>query len=232
MKLAIVQPYFFPYIGYLQLIDAVDKFVVYDDVHFMKKRWINRNYILIAGQPSFIIVPLRKASQNKLIKDVEIAGESGWRAKMLRSVELAYKKAPFFNDGFAVVHEVISRDEPKISNLAVASLKAVARYLDIKTEFVDTSTVYDNSQLRAQERILNICEIERASAYINPIGGVPLYSKKAFNDKNISLNFLKPNPPLYKQYGADFTPSLSIIDVLMFNSRDKIKEYLLCYELV
>ncbi|MBI4383711.1 MAG: WbqC family protein [Nitrospinae bacterium] len=232
MKLAIVQPYFFPYIGYFQLIGAVDKFVVYDDVHFMKKRWINRNYILIAGQPSFIIVPLRKVSQNKLIKDVEIADESGWRAKMLRSVELAYKKAPYFNDGFAVVHDVVNKNESQISNLAAESLKAVARFLGIETEFVDTSTIYNNSHLRAQERILNICEVERASAYINPIGGIPLYSKEAFGDKNINLNFLKPAPPPYKQYAADFVPSLSIIDVLMFNPRDKIKEYLGHYELV
>lgn len=232
MKIAVVQPYFFPYIGYYQLINAVDKFVIYDDVNFMKKRWINRNNILISGQPSFIIVPIKKISQNKLIKDVEIANDLKWKAKMLKSLEMAYKKAPSFNEAFSLIENVLNRHEPSISKLATASLRTVSEYLEIGTEFVNSSTVYNNSNLKAEERILDICTREGADGYINPIGGTELYSEKNFNDKNIRLNFLKTSSVEYPQFQKDFVPFLSIIDILMFNSQKKAQEFLHQYQLI
>ncbi|MFQ5716990.1 MAG: WbqC family protein [Nitrospinales bacterium] len=232
MKLAIVQPYLFPYIGYFQLINAVDKFVVYDDVHFMKKRWINRNNILIGGKPSFFTVPLKKVSQNKLIKDVEIVDGSKWRPKILRSVELAYKRAPCFQQAYSLVEEVLLRDETHISKLAAASLKAVSRFLDIDTKFVDSSTFYKNPDLKSQERILDICKQEAADWYFNPVGGTELYSREKFSEENIRLNFIKTLPIEYKQYKNDFVPSLSIIDALMFNPKETVREFLNQYELI
>lgn len=232
MKIAIVQPYFFPYIGYYQLINAVDKFIVYDDVNFMKKRWINRNHILIGGEPRFITVPLKKVSQNKLIKDVEIDNDSKWKQKILRSIELAYKKTPMHDTVFPLIQRVIHSEETHISRLATLSLKTVAEYLGFDTDFVDSSTVYENSPLKAQDRILDICRQESADAYINPIGGTELYSREDFLNNKVRLNFLKPSAIEYPQYHHAFVSPLSIIDVLMFNARERVREFLEQYTLV
>ena len=226
MKIGIVQPYFFPYIGYFQLIHAVDKFVVYDDVNFMKKKWINRNQILVAGKPSFITVPLKKASQNKLILETQIIDDNKWKFKMLKNVKSAYGRAPMFNSAFTLVESVLNRSQIDINQLALDSIKSVCQYLDVNTHFINSSTRYQNAQLKSQDRILDICIREQANCYLNPIGGINLYSKEAFMEKNIRLNFVQPFANKYQQFGGSFVPFLSIIDVLMFNPKETIKKYL------
>ena len=232
MKIGIMQPYIFPYIGYFQLINAVDKFVIYDDVNFINKGWINRNRILNNGKDSLFSIPLKEASQNKLINEIEVNWDSAWKSKFLKTLEQCYKKAPFYQEILTIIEETLQVDNEPISKVIENNLRLICHYLDIKTEIVSSSAIYQNSHLKAQERILDICLQEKATQYINPIGGLELYDKDFFEVKNIKMNFIQSNPIEYKQYKNEFVPWLSMIDVLMFNSKEQIKEFLNSYELV
>ncbi len=230
--LGIMQPYVFPYIGYFQLINAVDKFVVYDDVAFINKGWINRNNILVGGKASMFTIPLVGASQNRLIREIEIDNLTIWSKKFLKTIEQSYKKAPFYQEGIAILEQVFKCPSNNIAELATTSLKETCKYLKINTEIVESSSVYNNQNLKAQARILDICLQEEATRYINPIGGIAIYDKQLFADNNILLNFIKSKPVIYKQFGQGFVPWLSMIDVLMFCSVDEIHAHLIKFELV
>ncbi len=230
--MGIMQPYFFPYIGYFQLINAVDKFVVYDDVNFIKKGWINRNNILLNAQASMFTIPLIGASQNKLINEVEVENLDIWSKKFLKTIEQGYKKAPFYQECFKILEQVFNFPVKNIAELATASLKETCKYLEIKTEIVEHSSIYANQDLKAQNRILDICLQEKSIHYINPSGGMAIYDKQLFADNKILLNFIKSKPVQYKQFNNVFVPWLSMIDVLMFCSVEEIHEHLNKFELV
>lgn len=232
MKLGIMQPYIFPYIGYFQLINAVDKFVIYDDVNFINKGWINRNRILNNGKDSLFTIPLKEASQNKLINEIDINWDIAWKSKFLKTLEQCYKKTPFYSEILPIIEQTLSIDNEPVSKVIEHNLRLICNYLDIKTEIISSSTIYKNTHLKAQERILDVCLQEKASQYINPIGGLELYDKDFFEIKGIQLNFIKSNPIEYPQFKNEFVPWLSMIDVLMFNSKEKIKEFLDNYELI
>jgi hypothetical protein len=232
MKIGIMQPYIFPYIGYFQLINAVDKFVIYDDVNFINKGWINRNRILNNGKDSLFSIPLKEASQNKLINEIEVNWDSAWKSKFLKTLEQCYKKAPFYQETLLIIEETFSIDHEPISKVIEYNLRLICGYLDIKTEIISSSAIYENTHLKAQERILAICLQEKATQYINPIGGLELYDKDFFEAKNINLNFIKSKSIEYPQFKNEFVPWLSIIDVLMFNSKEIVKDFLGNYELM
>jgi len=232
MRLAIMQPYFFPYIGYFQLIGSVDKFVLLDDVNFINQGWINRNRILINNSDFVFTVPINKVSQNILIKETFIIKDNKWKSKFLRTLELAYKKAPSFDEAFPVISGIIHFNELNLSSYIYNSLTILSAYLGIETSIVPTSTAYNNAHLKAQDKIIDICLQEKAEHYINPIGGMELYSKSEFKRRNIYLSFIKSIPISYNQFGKEFIPWLSIIDVMMFNSREAISDFLKQYSLV
>ena len=230
MKLAITQPYFFPYLGYFQLINAVDKFVFYDDVNFMKNGWINRNRIIINKAPHYFTVQLKGASSNKLINEVEFRDN---RPKLKKTIQVTYKRAPFFEDVWHVIEECLNFETEYIGELASFSVKRVCQYLGIKTIFEDSSKSYSGTKgLGKNERLYEICKINNAATYINPPGGKKLYKKDDFKKENIELLFLKPKFTKYRQFSDEFIPRMSIIDVMMFNSVEKIKEMLDNYELI
>jgi hypothetical protein len=233
MKVAIMQPYFFPYIGYFQLIAAADKFVVYDDVNYINRGWINRNNFLVNGVTTLIQIPLSGASQNKLINEVEILNEAKWKVKILRTIEQSYKKAPFFLAVYDLIESQINKGHTHIARLNVESTLAVCKYLGINTQIIPSSSCYQNKQLRGQNRILDICKKENADHYINPIGGIELYDRELFNENQIQLNFIQSSAVSYQQFNNVFAPYLSIIDVLMFCEPEYIKTKLLkAYELI
>lgn len=226
MKIAIMQPYIFPYIGYFQLIADVDKFVVLDDVNFINKGWINRNRILINGKDNLFTIPLEKSSQNKLINEIEISNEIKWKIKFIKSIELSYKKAPYYKNIFPLIEYIINSDKNKISEFNLNCIKVLNDHFDINTTIVPSSSVYNNKELKADDRILDICLKENVRTYINPIGGIELYNKDKFKESGVDLYFIKTNSIQYKQFENPFVPWLSIIDVMMFNSTTRIKEYL------
>jgi len=233
MKIAVMQPYLFPYVGYFQLITAVDKFIILDDVNFINKGWINRNRLLINGEPSFFTVPLQKASQNKLIRDIQIAPDIKWRDTLLKTFQFNYSKAPYYNEVYPGLRELFSRDVNNIVELNYLSIQHTCCYLDIKTEIIPDPGRYENWHLNGQHRILDICIQQNADQYINPIGGMELYSRDLFEQACIKLVFLKSCAEPYTQFRHPFVPNLSILDMMMFCKPDEIKNNLLSkYKLI
>ena len=227
-----MQPYFLPYIGYLQLMNAVDQFVLYDDVNYINKGWINRNRLLVNGKDYLFTVPLKEASQNKLINEIELSDDPQWRGKLLKTAEQAYKKAPFYGQAYPIMEQIVNLKNPTIAELILESLIILKQYLSIETEIVATSSSYKNADLKAQTRILDICQQAGATHYINPIGGVELYDKAVFAAQNIRLSFIKSKAVQYPQFKNEFVPWLSIVDVLMFNEPAVIQGFLGEFELV
>jgi hypothetical protein len=232
MKLGIMQPYFFPYIGYLQLLNAVDKFVIYDDVNYINKGWINRNNILVNGKPNLFTIPLSEVSQNKKINEISISTNTKWTISFLKTIEHSYKKAPYFCDFFPVIKESIMSPKVNLSEYVHDSIINVCRYLKIDTQIISSSSKYENAEIKSSDRILDICIKENASDYINAIGGMELYNRKEFLDHGIRLSFLKTSEINYSQFNNDFCSGLSIIDVLMFNSVAETNVFLEKYSLL
>ena len=226
MKLALMQPYLFPYIGYFQLLAQVDRFVFYDDVNFIKNGWINRNRLLLQGEPRYFTVPLRDASPFRKILEVEIAPGSGWRRTMRESIRHAYGKAPHFTAVAALVERVLDTGTSRIGELAKESVRAVVEHLGLVTDLVDSSTRYGNESLSGAARVVDICRREGASDYYNAPGGRALYDADDFGRHGIALHFVQPQPIEYRQGSAAFVPGLSIIDVLMHNDPMQTRELL------
>jgi WbqC-like protein family len=231
-KLGIMQPYLFPYIGYFQLINAVDKFVVYNDVSFIKQGWINRNNILVNGRPFLFTIPVKNISSYSLIREVEVSYDIEWRSKLLKTIQESYRKAPYFKNAFQIIENTFYTKEQYISRLATKSILEIAKYLEIETELQESSAIYQNNGLRSQARVIDICKKELTSQYINPIGGNKLYCKDVFKDHGLQLNFIKTCPLKYNQFKSNFVGNLSIIDVLMFNSPSEVSMMLKEYELL
>jgi hypothetical protein len=231
-RLAIMQPYFFPYIGYWQLIHAVDRFVIYDDVNYIKGGWINRNRVLINGEPAFITVPLCQPSSFKRICDISLQPSLLWRDKLARTVEITYRKAPFFTEVFPIIEKLIRYEAGNLTDYLAHQLQTLTAFMEIKTEFVVSSRCYGNNELSSQERILDICKQEGASTYINPQGGQTLYDTEAFNSADIDLRFIVMRPLTYKQRTPGFVSFLSIIDTLMEIGPIEIKLHLNAFDLM
>ena len=234
-SIAIMQPYIFPYLGYFQLINAVDQFIFYDDVTFIKGGWINRNNILINKEKKLFTIPLDNPSSNKLICDTHVNRVlyHKWKKKFLKSLVQSYKKAPYFDEIFSLINDVLSKSNDNLSQLALKSVISVTRFLEMETIF-STSSVenFDSGHLNAQSRVIDMVQKNKGDVYINAIGGKELYNKQVFKENNLDLFFLKPELKSYEQFDIDFIPGLSIIDVLMFNSKEECKRLLKSYQLV
>ncbi len=224
MRIAVMQPYVFPYLGYYQLVHSVDIFVFFNDVNYIKKGWINKNNILVGTGSYKFTIPVKDASQNKPICLIELSNYKEWKDKFLKTVESCYKKAPFFSAGFDLINTVLNQPTTFISELAERSIKEVAAYLNFKTMFEQSCDLaYNREAVNGQEKIVEICKLKGATSYINPANGRELYSKEEFKKKNIELYFIRMNEISYMQYSKEkFIPSLSIIDILMFNDKETI----------
>lgn len=232
MKIAIMQPYLFPYVGYFQLINAVDTFVIYDDVNYINKGWINRNNILVNGKANLFTISLKDASQNKLINEIELLFSEVEKNKLLKTLNMSYKKTPFFEPVYQIFENQLNFKSNNISDFNLFGIKQVCDYLQIKTTLRPTSSSYNNSELSGEERIIDICNKESANIYINPIGGRDIYTPDKFLNSKIQLYFIKSNNINYKQFKNEFVPWLSIIDVMMFNSVEEIQLMLNQFELI
>jgi len=233
MKLAIMQPYFLPYIGYFQLVNAVDTFVIYDNIKFTKKGWFHRNRILVDGRGKMFTVPLKNSSDYLHVVQRELADSFNSESKrILRRIKAAYQKAPYYKDVMPLIELCLHRGTGNLFDFIYTSLMLLVQHLDISTEIVISSTIDINHTLRAQDKVLAICEGLSADTYINAIGGQGLYKAEAFEDRGIELLFIKAEPAEYKQFDNEFVPRLSIIDVMMFNPKGKVQECLHDYSLI
>lgn len=225
MKVAIMQPYFFPYIGYFQLINAVDIFVLYDEIEYTKKGWINRNRLLKNGSDELFSLPLKKDSDFLMINQRYLS--DNWsvdKKKLLNTFNEAYRKAPFFKETFILIEQCLNYSNINLFHFLYESIKCICNHLNIETKLVVSSTLDFDNSLKAADKVLNICKVLKANEYINPIGGLELYNKDFFKKDDIVLHFLKAKNVTYKQFENNFIPFLSIIDVLMFNSIEEVKK--------
>jgi len=226
MKLAIMQPYFLPYIGYWQLIAEVHTFVVYDNIKYTKKGWINRNRFLKNGVEAVFSLPLRKDSDFLNVNQRFLA-DSFDRGDLLNRFQEAYRKAPEFCSVMPLMEAIIQNPASNLFEFIFTSIKSVCEFLGIRTPLVVSSTIDCDHSLKAAGRVQAICKSLGADIYVNPAGGMELYSKEDFAKRGIDLKFLKPKPFEYPQSGNPFVPWLSIMDVLMFNRKTLIKGKLL-----
>lgn len=231
MSVAIMQPYFFPYIGYFQLIAAVDKFVIYDNIKYTKKGWINRNRILLNSRETMLSLPLKKGSDASNICNRELATEYS-PDKLLNQLKEAYRSAPYFNITFPLLEKIIHNQNTNLFQYLYYSLVVLCEHLDISTEIIISSEIVIDHELKNQDKVIAICEAVGASTYVNPIGGLELYTKDIFLGRGVELKFIKSLQIEYPQQGGAFIPWLSIIDVLMFNSIDSARIMLGDYHLI
>ena len=229
MRVAIVQPYLFPYLGYYQLAVSVDRWVFFDDVMYIKRGYINRNYILLNGAAHRFSVPIREQSNLRAINEHYVILPFH---KILKAIAQAYAKAPYFSHVFPMVASVLDGRETNIARIAGASLHAVLDYLGIGIQDSWSSAFSGHQHLKAQDRVLAICMTMGASEYVNPIGGVELYDEETFAARGIRLLFHRMRPVSYRQGDFPFVPNLSMIDVLMHNHPDRVTTLLREYDQV
>lgn len=233
MKVGIMQPYIFPYIGYWQLINSVDKFVILDDVNYIMRGYINRNSILLNGKPYRFTISIRKASQERLIMDTKLSFGHEEREKFLKTIRNAYRNAYCYENVMPLIEEIINNKENDLTKFIKFSIERIMQYLQIQTEILSSSEIQKNNALKGEERIIEICQRLKADTYINPCGGRKLYNSENFANNNIELFFLDTysNKIIYDQGKESFERNLSIIDVLFFNDVETIKGFLREYEL-
>jgi len=233
MKIAIMQPYFLPYIGYFQLMNAVDAFVVYDNIEYTKKGWINRNRILLNGEPTYISLPLRKSPDHDHVRDKFIAEDfyERDRAKLMRRIEGEYRKAPCYEYVHEWLDQMLEAGTGNLFDFLLHSLRMVKERLEIGTPMIVSSTIDCDHTLKGADRVLSICKALGATGYLNPQGGVGIYDPERFRANGVDLSFLFAHSTSYDQFKEPFVPWLSILDVMMFNPVEHIREMLLNYDL-
>lgn len=224
-----MQPYVFPYIGYFQLIRDVDVFVVYDDVNFRKRSWINRNRILLNNEAHLFTLNLCEASSSKWINEIVIGNN---QQTLIKTFRHAYARAPYFEQTMPLLETLLLYPEPRLDRYLMHQLESLARYLGMHTRFILSSDVEKDNSLKGQDKLLAICDALGADSYTNAIGGQNLYSKEDFANLGIDLKFIKSHDIRYRQFGAEFVSWLSIVDVLMFNSVTDIRRFLDAYDLI
>ena len=256
MKLAIMQPYFMPYLGYFQAIAAVDKYILYDQLTYILNGWVNKNRIRQRNRPvSLIVVPLKHKSSNTLIADTLIDNTKPWAKKILKSIQQGYSKSAYYHEIMPLMDDILSNQFNTISELNCYSIIKICEFLDIKTVIDFNINRYldleerlcdiengDYSRfshlhtlpIKKVARALEICKAEDSNFFVNAIGGQELYDKTEFKQYGIDLYFIKMNEVQYDQncYDGSFEPGLSIIDVLMHNGKEGTKQLLNEYTLI
>jgi hypothetical protein len=208
---------------------AVDMYVIYDDVNYIKGGWVNRNFLLIGNTRHLFTVSLKGASSNKLIKNIEVADDF---RKLNMTIEQSYGKAPFFKIVFPLIQSILMNSEKNLAAFLIYSIKMIARYCGLNPKFVVSSEILKDNHLHGEEKVVSICKLLGGTEYINAIGGQMLYNRNNFNNTGLTLKFLKSLPVTYTQFANEFIPSLSILDVLMFNSPEQISNLCKAYELI
>jgi hypothetical protein len=223
MKAAIMQPYFLPYIGYFQLIAEADVFVVYDNIKYTKKGWINRNRMLMNGTDVMFSLPLKNGSDSLDVVERELAADFS-RDKLLNQIRGAYARAPYFDQTFPLIERIVRHDECNLFRYVHHSIVSICKHLGLTTELRVSSDIAIDHELKGQDKVIALCEALGADCYVNAIGGVALYSKAEFKARGIELKFINSTSFEYPQPGNTFVPWLSIVDVLMLNPHDKVRE--------
>lgn len=232
-KIGIMQPYFLPYLGYWQLIGAVDVYVVFDDVNYIKRGWINRNRIRLSnGEVSYIRLPVSKASQNKLICDHSISNLEETKATLLKTLEYNYKKRPNYIEGLQLIENVFNTENDNLADFLFRQIELVSKYFHFDTQIIRSSDLNNDKSLLGQEKIIDIVKLLQGDIYINAIGGISLYHSSRFKEEKLQLQFLDPSFPPYDQGINNFIPALSVLDLVMNCSSEEAISMMRDYELI
>ena len=223
MRVAIMQPYFFPYIGYFQLMAAVDLFIVYDNIKYTKKGWINRNRMLQSGKDAMFSLPLRSDSDSLDVRDRALATDFN-RSKFLNQLRGAYGQAPNFSEVFAVIECAVRHEDANLFAYLHHALSRTCEHLALTTPMRVSSTIEIDHGLKNQDKVIALAKAVGATTYVNSIGGLDLYDRETFNANGLELQFIRSSPFEYQQFGDPFVPWLSIIDVLMFNPLERVRD--------
>ena len=218
-----MQPYFLPYIGYFQLIAAADVFVVYDNIKYTKKGWINRNRMLSNGTVAVFTLPLKNDSDALDVVERELAADFN-RTRLLNQFRGAYAHAPYFTQTFPLIERIVSYEDRNLFRHLHHAIVSVCEHLGLTTEIRVASGIAADHGLKGQDKVIALCEALGAERYINPIGGMALYPKAAFEARGIELKFIQSKPFEYRQFDHAFVPWLSIIDVMMFNPLNVVQQ--------
>lgn len=234
-----MQPYFFPYIGYFQLISEVNIFVLYDKVSYRKSSWLQRNRIKDKGtsQPLYLSVPVQHHSSKKLIENVRITENDDWKTQFKNLIYYNYKRAPFFDEVFEFIVELIFNDEKSLHKYNGNILLNISEKLGIMTSIIIENEAHEQveanlrnmhipNELRKQQRVIQLCKLYDSKDYINPINGMSLYDFDFFERHNTQLHFMEAERIEYPQFTQPFCENMSIIDVLMHNGFNGTKELL------
>ena len=222
-RVAVMQPYFLPYVGYFQLIASVDKFIIYDNIKYTKKGWINRNRLLAGGTDQLFSLPLRSGSDSLQVRD-RVLADDFQPQKLLAQFHGDYRSAPEFARVYALLERVVLHPDRNLFAYVLHSVKAVCAELGIGTVIQASSEVGIDHALKHQEKVLALCAATAATTYVNAIGGTELYAKEDFAARGVELRFIRSHPLEYPQFGQAFVPWLSIVDVMMFNPPEKVRE--------
>lgn len=228
---SIMQPYFFPYIGYWQLLTAADQFIIYDNIQYTKKGWINRNRFLQNGKDQLFILPLKSDSDYLDVAQRVLSPDFN-RKKLISQLSNAYRRAPFYKENFPLIEDIILFEQGNLFEYILNSVRKTADYLEMETQITVSSDVQIDHSMKAQDKVIALCKAVNADTYVNPPGGMELYSEAAFENAGLSLSFLKPDSITYQQFDNEFQAALSIIDVLMFNTRRETINLTHAYKLI
>jgi hypothetical protein len=232
MKLAIMQPYFFPYIGYFQLIAASDVFVLHDDVQYIKGGWVNRNRILFNGASRMITFPVQKDAHELPINARSYTDDKQVRKDIINLIKQAYAKAPCYQQVNTMLEELLMFEGRNVAQFNENLIRHITDFIGLSCEIILSSDIDKDNNLAGEQRVLDMCKRLEATDYFNPIGGMELYHQEIFKKKGVSLQFLEAQEERYKQSGDAWVPFLSIIDVLMFNPVAEVSRLLAGYRLV
>jgi hypothetical protein len=214
---ASMQPYFLPYLGYFQLLSHCDVFVLLDDVQYVKRRWINRNRILVDGAPHWLTLPVQEASSQLPINGRHYRLDRVIIDKMLRRIEAAYRRAPHFAAVFPPLADMLNFADTNVAAFNANLVARLAAMLGVGTPLALSSSIVEGANLAGQDRIIEICRRLDATDYLNPIGGAGLYQADRFAEAGLGLRFLRPTIEPYRQFCPATVPDLSVVDALMFN---------------
>ena len=208
---------------------AVDKYVVYDDVNYIKGGWANRNHILINGEKEMFTVTLQKASQNKLFNEIVIGDDF---KKLMKTLQMNYSRAINFDQTMVLMERIISFPNKQLAVFIANSFREILSYLSVETEILMSSEIPKDNSLRGKDKIIQICEILGADTYYNAVGGKNLYDQEEFREHGITLNFVDSLPQVYSQlHTREFVSGLSMVDVLMNNTKDEVNRLLDSFQL-
>lgn len=228
-----MQPYLFPYLGYFQLISAANVFVLSDDLQYINKGWINRNRILINGAPALINFPLKKGKELSRINERVLSDDfSAQMERLFRTFKTVYAKAPCYRTVMPFIEEVIRFPGTNLATYTENAVRKICRHLDITTPIVISSDLDIGEVTDKSDRIVKTVKKLVGDLYINPIGGLELYDFVYFRKHGVELKFHRMDDIAYRQFGNEFVPHLSIIDVLMFNEVPEVQRMLSCYSLL